>query len=176
MKVLTGLPHGALVLTLALLAPSQSRGESRVLFERTFEEPESHRELQAAGGGERQNESITHVEDGATPGSKSVKLSFIPSSGRYWYYKLPCNIKVDTELLLKIEGNLKFRVQGRFDPLASIRLGLTYNCYADDTYSKVTARSSDGVVELVRKDQDKRNDHDQRGNYWSHQWISAQSC
>jgi len=113
-----------------------------VLFSRTFEEPESHRELQAAGGGERQNESITHVEDGAMPGNKSIKLSFIPASGRYWYYRLPCNIKVDPEGLLKIEGNLKFRVQGRFDPLASIRLGLTYNCYADDTYSKVTTRSS----------------------------------
>ena len=82
------------------------------------------------------------MEDGATSGNKSIKLSFIPSSGRHWYYRLPCNIKVDPERLLKIEGNLKFKVTGRVDPLASIRLGLTYNCYADDTYSKVTARSS----------------------------------
>ena len=52
MKVLTFLLTGALVLTLALPASSQSRGESRVLFSRTFEEPQSHRELQAAGGGE----------------------------------------------------------------------------------------------------------------------------
>ena len=121
---------------------SEDLGESRVLFSRTFEEPGSHRELKTAGGGERRNESTTHVEDGATAGNKSVKLSFVPSSGRYWYYRLPCNIKVDPERLLKVEGNLKFSVQGRFDALASIRLGLTYNCYADDTYNKVTARSS----------------------------------
>lgn len=86
------------------------------------------------------------MQDGATPGNKSIKLSFIPSSGRHWYYRLPCNIKVDPKRLLKIEGNLKFKVTGRVDPLASIRLGLTYNCYADDNRDTLHARSGTVTV------------------------------
>ncbi|MBT3374257.1 MAG: hypothetical protein HN742_23990 [Lentisphaerae bacterium] len=124
------------------LARAQDTGQAGVLFKQTFDEPNSHRELRRAGGGARKEESITHAESGVKAGNRSVKVSFIPGSGRHWYYKLRCNIRVDPDQLLKIEGSLKFKTQGRFDPLASIRLGLTYNCYADDTYKKVTARSS----------------------------------
>lgn len=129
---------GLLMSTLA----AQGAGKAGVFFERTFEKPQSHRELRRASGGERREESITHARDGAKAGRKSVKISFIPGSGRHWYYKLPCKITVDPDQLMKIEGNLRFKVKGRFDPLASIRLGLTYNAYADGTYRKVTARSS----------------------------------
>jgi len=131
-----------LISTLAQSSSAQGLGKAGVLFERTFEEPESHKELKRAGGGERREESIAHVKDGAKAGNKSVHISFIPGSGRHWYYKLPCRIKVDPDQLLKIEGNLRFKVKGRFDPLASIRLGLTYNTYTDDTYRKTKARGS----------------------------------
>ena len=131
-----------LLLGLATQAIAQERAGTLSLFERTFESPDDLNGLRKRSGGTMRDDSMELVNEGAAEGRKSVCISFAPTKGRHWYFSIPTKIRVDPTQLLKLEGNLKFQVGGRLEPLLSIQLGLTYNVYTDDTYTRISSRAS----------------------------------
>ena len=133
---------GLLMVGFATPGAAQGKAEVAPLFEQTFESPESLAGLRKRSGGEMKDNSIDLVDEGVRKGQRSARISFTPTSGRHWYFSIPTKIRVDSKQLLKLEGHLKFEVGGRLEPLLSIQLGLTYNVYTDDTYTRISSRAS----------------------------------
>ena len=142
MSRLHGIVAASLVLGLAPHPQAQETSRDAPIFEETFESPGALTGLKKRSGGEITRNSIALVKEGIREGNTSARISFAPTTGKHWYFSLPTAIRVNPGQLLKLEGDLKFEVDGRLEPLLSIQLGLTYNTCTDDTYSKTSARGS----------------------------------
>ncbi len=133
---------GVFLLGLAATGIAQESTGRSTRFEQMFESPESLAGFNKRSGGEIENDAIVLVDEGVLPGRKSASISFAPVTGKHWYFSIPTRIRVDPAQLLKLEGDLRFEVDGRPDPLLTIQLGLIYNVCTDDTYTRASARGS----------------------------------
>ncbi len=130
----------ALVFGPALRGQAQAQPAGAPLFVRDFEAPAAVGEFSKRWGQAIKHDSVTIVDEGSEQGNRSARISFVPVSGKYWYFAIPTDLRADPEQLLKLGGHFKFAVAGRLDPLLAIRIGLSYNIYTDATYTDTVSR------------------------------------
>lgn len=108
------------------------------IFLETFEAPTSAVFSKWAGGSVRDERCEVVTREG---GGKCFSISFVPSlapgEGKFWYYAIPVDLKVDPDMKTVISFEIKFEATGASKP--EVILGTAYDGYRDAAFQEVKA-------------------------------------